>query len=79
MSGLIAETELRSLEALIHEAAKKIKELTAASNKLGAENSSLKAENGKLREELKALNAVAGRQERLKTRLTRLSRKLESL
>lgn len=78
-SEMIASGQLRALEALVRESAKKLVSLGLDNKDLAAEISRLKDENRRLKEELRNSSATLGRHNRIKERLAKLSKKLEGI
>lgn len=70
---------LKPLEALVKQASESLQKLGAENRQFKDVLRRLEAENKSLKEELKAARLTLARHERLKTRLTRLTDKLERI
>jgi predicted nuclease with TOPRIM domain len=74
---IVAQGQLKSLEALAVQAAERLKEAAAEKRRLAEENARLKSEIARLRDELRRAEASGRLQARVKARLERLGKKLE--
>ncbi len=76
---MIAEAEIRSLEALLKELTRRFEAAAGEKSKLSRETEKLREENRRLRDQLRSLSTAASRQERIKSRLVKLYQKLEAV
>lgn len=70
---------LKQLEVLVKQASESLQKLGSENRRFKDVLSRLEAENKTLKEELKAARLTLARHERLRTRLTRLTDKLERI
>ena len=68
---------LKTLEGLVHEAAKRLRKLGEEDRNLQAEIEQLRAENLRLSKDLKRFQGLTIRHDRVKTRIEKLIHKIE--
>ena len=73
---MIDPHRLRDLEVLVQEAAKALKTLGDENSRLAKLSAKLEEENKHLREDVRRYGAAAARQDKLRSRLEKLSQKL---
>lgn len=76
---MIGPASLKRLEALVQQAAERLKALGEDNDKLLRANKRLEDDNKALKEQVRALQAAASKGERVRQRLLRLSQKLDKL
>lgn len=76
---MIGPANLKRLEGLVQQAAQNLKILSEDNSRLAKAKVKFEEENKRLREDLKRLSFAAQRQERLRGRLEKITRKLDKL
>ncbi len=76
---MIGPMTLKRLEALVQQAADRLKLLHEAHDKLAKANERLEHENKLLKEQVRQLSLSAAKNERIRLRLEKLSQKLDRL